>query len=227
MCFHLSAVLVVFCGFSAKNGACPGPSEGRRRRDAKQRDQRAVVKARTEREVCVSAGWARDRGGVSGRSPKCRQKMKRRAASQNHNIEKPTVDTRDHSNDVMIGALEKDGENMMKIVEEGGMVAILSGMEIMYVFVYNGQYQCFIHEFDAPEGRHKAWDMDERNRAMLKNLPSAADQLFEVKGQPDMHYMGVMVAAERGIIDFLDYIGALPAEDQDFMAWKDKEGESR
>lgn len=170
-------------------------------------------------------GAADAESGRSGNADPGR--MKKRAASQNHRIEKPTVDTRDHSNDVMIGALEKDGENMMKIIEEGGMVAILSGMEIMYVFVYNGQYQCFIHKFDAPDGRHKAWEMDERNRAMLKNLPSAADQLFEIKGQPNMHYMGVMVAAERGIIDFLDYIGALPAEDQDFMAWKDKEGESR
>lgn len=156
--------------------------------------------------------------------PNC-DRMKKKPTFPDHNIEKPTVDTRNHDNDVMIGALEKDGEQMMKLIEEGGMVAILSGMEIMYVFIYNGQYQCFIHEFDAEDGRHKAWEMNERNRAMLKNLPSAADQLFEIKGQPNMHYMGVMIAAERGIIDFLDYIGALPVEDQDFMAWKEQEGE--
>ena len=30
--------------------------------------------------------------------------------------------------------------------------------------------------------------------------------------------MGVMVAAEQGIIEFLDLIGQLPAEDHDFMA---------
>jgi hypothetical protein len=121
----------------------------------------------------------------------------------------------------MIGALEKDGEKMMQVVEDGGMVAIVSGMEVMYTFIYGNQYQCFIHKFDAPDGRHKGWDMNERNRAMLKNLDSAADQLFEIKFRPDMNYMGVMVAAERGIINFMDYIGMLPAEDTDFMDWMD------
>lgn len=130
-----------------------------------------------------------------------------------------------HENDVQIGALEKDGEQMLKVMEEGGMVAVLSGMEVMYTFIYRNQYQCFIHKFDAEEGRHKGWEMNERNRAMLKNLPSAADQLFEVRFKPGMDYVGVMMAAETGIIRFLDYIGALPAEDQDFMAWQEQEGE--
>ena len=130
-----------------------------------------------------------------------------------------------HENDVQIGALEKDGEQMLKVMEEGGMVAVLSGMEVMYTFIYRNQYQCFIHKFDAEEGRHKGWEMNERNRAMLKNLPSAADQLFEVRFKPGMDYVGVMMAAETGIIRFLDYIGALPAEDQDFMSWQQQEGE--
>ena len=34
-----------------------------------------------------------------------------------------------------------------------------------------------------------------------------------------MNLMGVMVAAERGIINFMDYLGILPAEDMDFMEW--------
>ena len=130
-----------------------------------------------------------------------------------------------HENEVMIGALEKDGEGMMKMIEEGGMAAIVSGLEVMYVFIARGQYQCFIHKFDAPDGRFKGWDMNERNRAMLKNLDSAADQILEVKFKPGMDYVGVMMAAERGIINFLDFIGALPAEDQDFMGWQDQKGE--
>ena len=132
-------------------------------------------------------------------------------------------DGHDHSNDVRIGALEKDGEQMLKVMRDGGMVAVLSGMEVMYTFIRNNQYQCFIHKFDAEEGRFKSWAMDERNTAMLKHLPNAADQLFEIIYQPGMDYMGVMVAAERGIINFLDYIGALPAEDQDFMSWTESE----
>ncbi len=131
-----------------------------------------------------------------------------------------------HENDVRIGALEKDGDQLLKVLDEGGMVAIVSGMEIMYVFIRNNQYQCFIHELNGEEGRYKAWDINERNRAMLSNLDSAADQLFEIRYRPEMNYMGVMVAAERGIVNFMDYIGALPVEDTDFMSWQDKEGES-
>ena len=123
-----------------------------------------------------------------------------------------------HENDVMIGPLEKNGEKMMKTVEEGGMAAILSKTEVMYVFVYRNLYQCFIHPLDAPNGRHKTFEINEKHRAMLKNLDSTADQIFEIRFRPEMDFMGVMVAAERGIVNFLNSIGQLPAEDFDFMA---------
>jgi nickel-dependent lactate racemase len=151
--------------------------------------------------------------------------MKQSSSKHDHNQEPDLANEKGHENDVRIGALEKDGEQMMKVMEDGGMVAVLSGMEVMYTFIHNQQYQCFIHKFDAEEGRHKSWEMNERNRAMLKNLPSAADQLFEIKFKPGMDFIGVMIAAETGIIRFLDYIGALPAEDMDFMDWQEKEGE--
>ena len=79
-------------------------------------------------------------------------------------------------------------------------------------------YRCFIHPLGAEEGRQKAFPMDEEHRAVIKNLANLADQLFEIQFGPDMHPMGVMVAAEQGIIEFLDLIGQLPAEDHDFMA---------
>ncbi len=142
-------------------------------------------------------------------------------SKKRNRVQQPGDKPSDHENDVMIGALEKDGEKMMKVIEGGGMVAVVSGMEVMYTFVYQNQYQCFIHKFDAPDGRRKGWEMNERNRAMLKNLDSAADQLFEITFQPGMNLMGVMVAAERGIINFMDYLGILPAEDMDFMEWMD------
>ena len=92
---------------------------------------------------------------------------------------------------------EKDGEKMMKSVEAGNMAAIVSGMEVMYTFIYRRQFQCFIHPFDSEEGRRKSFDVNSRNRAMLKNLDSAADHIFEIKFKKDMDLMGVMVAAER------------------------------
>ena len=124
----------------------------------------------------------------------------------------------DRKNDVEIGPLGKDGEKLITSIRAGNMVAVLSGMEVMYTFLYRGRYQCFIHPLDAEEGRHKDWAVNERNTAMLKNLTAVADQLFEIKFSPQMDFMGVMVAAEKGIIRFLDTIGRLPAEDYDFMA---------
>ena len=139
---------------------------------------------------------------------------------KNTNSEQPkknAAEEADHSNDVRIGPLGKDGEKMMKSIEKGNMIAVLSGTEIMYTFLFRNQYQCFIHPIGAEEGRHRAWEVNERNRAMLKNLDSAADQLFEIEFAPDMDFMGVMVAAEKGIYNFLCSIGETPGEDVDFM----------
>lgn len=119
---------------------------------------------------------------------------------------------------IELGPLGKDGEKMIKSVEDGNMVAVLSGTEIMYCFIARDMYQCFIHPIGGEEGRHKAWAINERNRAMLKNLDSAADQLFEIKYDKSLNYMGVMVAAERGIYNFLCTIGETPGEDVDFMS---------
>lgn len=78
-------------------------------------------------------------------------------------------------------------------------------------------FQTFIHPIGSEEGRHKAWEMNERNRAMLKNLDSTADQLFEIKFGKEMDFMGVMVGAEQGIVNFLHTLGQYPGEDVDFM----------
>ena len=125
-----------------------------------------------------------------------------------------------HANDIQLSPMEKDGVKFLEILNKGEMGAVVSGMEIMYVFLFNNAYQCFIHKMDAEEGRRKSWPINERNTAMLKNLPAAADFMFEIIPKPEMHPMGVMVAAERGIISFLDATGQLPAEDSDFMSWQ-------
>ena len=123
-----------------------------------------------------------------------------------------------HENDVRIGPLEKKGEKMMRSIEAGKMVGVLSGNEVMYTFIYRNMYECFIHPLAADEGRHKAFEMNEQHRAMIKSLADNCDQLFEIEFGPEMDFMGVMVAAEQGIINFLDSIGQLPIEDHDFMA---------
>lgn len=126
----------------------------------------------------------------------------------------------DHSNDVRLRLMDMDGDKLMTALNNAKMVGVLSGMEVMYVFVFRNQYLCFIHKLDAEEGRHKAFPVNERNTAMMKNLTSAADKLFEITPKPDMDPMGVMVAAERGIISYLDMTGQLPMEDVDFMDWQ-------
>lgn len=129
------------------------------------------------------------------------------------------TDRNNHENDVQLTLMKKDGEALLKALSSAKMAAILSGQEIMYVFLFQNEYQCFIHKLDAEEGRRKGWPVNERNTAMIKNLPAAADMLFEITPKPTMHPMGVMVAAERGIISYLDATGQLPADDVDFMQW--------
>lgn len=127
----------------------------------------------------------------------------------------------DHGNDVRLRLLPKDGDRLMTALNCGKMAGVLSKNEVMYVFLFQDAYQCFIHRLDAEEGRHKAWPVNERNTAMMKNLPAAADQLFEITPKGHMDPMGVMVAAEKGIIAYLDATGQLPAEDVDFMSWRE------
>lgn len=117
---------------------------------------------------------------------------------------------------ISIGPLAKDGEKLIASLEKGNMVAILSGMEIMYTLL-NGDYLCYIHPIGAEEGRAKRLPRNEQCRAVVKNLANLADQLFEVEFDKQMDIMGVMQAAENGIVAFLDSIGQLPADDVDFM----------
>ncbi len=131
------------------------------------------------------------------------------------------TDRHNHANDVQLAPMKKDGEALLDALNSAKMVAVLSGQEIMYVFLFRNEYQCFIHKLDAEEGRRKGWPVNERNTAMIKNLTSAADLLFEITPKPTMNPMGVMVAAERGIISYLDATGQLPAEDFDFMQWRE------
>ena len=123
--------------------------------------------------------------------------------------------------EVELAPLGKEKGKILNTLRDGGMVAILSGMELMYVIKLRNEYHCFIHPLDSEEGRRKAFDVNERNDAMLDNLHSAADALFEIRFAPELNLMGVMVTAERGIVGYLDMTGNLPARDMDFMDWHD------
>ncbi|MBO4831404.1 MAG: hypothetical protein J5569_02900 [Oscillospiraceae bacterium] len=124
---------------------------------------------------------------------------------------------------IELGPLGKDKGKISKSLRDGNMVAVLAGMEIMYVLLFRGQFHCFIHPLDSEEGRRKAWDDNERNTAMLDNLYSAADALFEIRFPSELDLMGVMVTAERGIVGYLNMTGNLPARDYDFMDWLEHE----
>jgi hypothetical protein len=117
---------------------------------------------------------------------------------------------------ISIGPLAKDGEKLISSLEKGHMVAILSKAEVMYTLL-RGDYLCYIHPIGAEEGRAKRLPRTEECRAVVKNLANLADQLFEVEFAPEMDVLGVMQAAETGIVEFLDSIGQLPADDVDFM----------
>ena len=128
--------------------------------------------------------------------------------------------------EVELGPLGKEKGKILNSLRAGNMVAVLSGMELMYVYALHGDYHCFIHPLDSEEGRHKAFEASERNSAMLDNLYSASDALFEIRFAPELNLMGVMVTAERGISGYLDMTGNFPGRDMDFMDWQNKEQEN-
>ena len=128
----------------------------------------------------------------------------------------------DHKNDIRLRLMKKDGDRLMLALNSAKMVGILSGLEIMYVFIFNDQYLCFIHPLASEEGRYKAWPVREDTTAMIKHLADIADQLFEITPKANMDPMGVMVSAEPGIVTYLDATGQLPAEDTDFMSWTEE-----
>ena len=128
--------------------------------------------------------------------------------------------------EVELGPLGKEKGKILNSLRAGNMVAVLSGMELMYVYAMHGDYHCFIHPLDSEEGRHKAFEANERNSAMLDNLYSASDALFEIRFAPELNLMGVMVTAERGISGYLDMTGNFPGRDMDFMDWQNKEQEN-
>jgi len=118
---------------------------------------------------------------------------------------------------VHLEVLPREGGRLLDALEQGGMVAVLSGSEMMYIFM-DKAYQCFIHPLDAAEGRRKTLEKTEPNQAIIKNLENLADQIFKITYGEGVQYMGAMVAAERGIIEFLSIMGQLPADDFDFMS---------
>ena len=44
-------------------------------------------------------------------------------------------------------------DKLMVALNSAKMIGVLSKSEIMYVFIFRGEYQCFIHPLDAEEGR--------------------------------------------------------------------------
>lgn len=129
-----------------------------------------------------------------------------------------------HANDVQLNLLEKDGDKLLAALEEGYMAAILSEMEIMYIFLDSG-FRCYIHPIGSEEGRAKRLPYSPECRSVVKNLANLADHMFKAKPQKGMDVMGIMQAAENGILSFLSATGQMPAEDIDFMDWQNAPAE--
>jgi hypothetical protein len=127
---------------------------------------------------------------------------------------------------VQLSPLERDGDKLLETINGGSMAAVLSGAEIMYIMKTGRGYECFIHPIGDEDGRHKTISADEPGRAIIKNLANLGDQLFKIEYKPNMHYMGVMVAAENGILAYLNMMHEMPGEDVDFMDWQGEGRES-
>jgi hypothetical protein len=134
---------------------------------------------------------------------------------------------RSNDDKVRLEPLKKDADSLIDAVEGGDMVAILSKAEIMYTYFKYGQYFCYIHPIGEDEGRCKAFPKSDETKAIIKNLAHLSDQLFRIVYKKNMDPMGVMVAAENGILSYLNMTGQMPGEDVDFMDWHGEEEDEK
>ena len=59
------------------------------------------------------------------------------AEEQKSHSSKERRERNNHANDIQLSPMEKDGEKFLEILNKGEMGAVVSGMEIMYVFLFN------------------------------------------------------------------------------------------
>jgi hypothetical protein len=112
------------------------------------------------------------------------------------------------SEKINLKILTRSGDELMDALGRGEMVAVYSKGQFLYILAFDDRFQLFSHMAGASGGGRKSFPIDEKHRAIVKNLANMSDSLYSVSFGADMNIYGVMASAEEGICARLREHGA-------------------
>jgi hypothetical protein len=95
--------------------------------------------------------------------------------------------------------LARDGDALFDALDRGEIVAARSKTHFLYILAANECFQLFSHTTGATSGGKKSFPIDEKHRAVVKNLATVADDLYAIGFTAGMDLYGVMASAEEAI----------------------------
>jgi hypothetical protein len=121
------------------------------------------------------------------------------------------------SDKINLKILARDGGGLMDALDRGDMIAARSKEHFLYILVSDGRFQLFSHMTGAAGGGKKSFPIDEKHRAVVKNLANMAESLYSVGFAADMDICGVMASAEEAVCATFPDCGADGEGDIEFV----------
>ncbi|MDR2089600.1 MAG: hypothetical protein LBP73_09625, partial [Clostridiales Family XIII bacterium] len=84
------------------------------------------------------------------------------------------------SGEIHLNMLARDGDALLAALERGELAAAQSKGHFLYILASNERFQLFSHTAGAASGGRKSFPIDEKHRAIVKNLANMADALYAV-----------------------------------------------
>jgi hypothetical protein len=98
--------------------------------------------------------------------------------------------------------LDRDGDALLDALARGEMAAARSKGHFLYILASDGYFRLFSHMAGAASGGKKSFPIDEKHRALVKNLANMADALYSIGFDAGMDIYGVMASAEAAVCAF-------------------------
>ncbi|MDR2132712.1 MAG: hypothetical protein LBP30_05115 [Clostridiales Family XIII bacterium] len=109
--------------------------------------------------------------------------------------------------------LARDGNAPSEALARGELLVAQANENFLYILESDGCFKLFSHMAGAGSGGKKSFPIDEKHRAIVKNLANIADALYAVGFDADMDVFGVMASAEEAICELSMEFGAGGAGD--------------
>jgi hypothetical protein len=106
--------------------------------------------------------------------------------------------------------LPRDGDKLLDALRSGGLVAVKSKLDFMYILLREGEFRMFMHSVGASNGGRKSFPDEERYQAIVRNFANLCDLAVAVEfDEKTMNLYHVMASAEEAILT------QFPGDDRD------------